>query len=223
CNLVMNPPDRATIHFFRLADYMKTAAVLMLLPSLANGQDYEVSNIKCHERASASGSDILTATLKKPPGFRGHPVFADNRHIDPKKHKFCQILSDKDDPKEMTYYLSISDFSECPLHEENEFLLVRIWFPQVPGVVLMNDQDVAIKCKPPDHVITKKKTAGFAGNIPSVGRVSGIVEKNPGKLEYVLQLYKESTTKSGNFEIPIDGAVNIGTMLQLKAVINTKS
>ncbi|XP_076330575.1 uncharacterized protein LOC143236172 [Tachypleus tridentatus] len=123
----------------------------------------------------------------------------------------------------MTYYLSISDFSKCPLNEENEFLVVRIWFPQVPGIVLMNDQDVAIKCKPPEHVITKQQTAGFAGNIPSVGRVSGIVEKNPGKLEYMLQLYKESTIKSGNFEIPIDGAVNIGTMLQLKAVINTKS
>ena len=36
------------------------------------------------------GSERLTARLRKPPGFKGHPIFADDRRIDPYKYvKSC--------------------------------------------------------------------------------------------------------------------------------------
>ncbi|XP_022243389.1 uncharacterized protein LOC106460575 [Limulus polyphemus] len=182
-----------------------------------------VSDIKCHEGTDADGKDIITATLRKPDGFRGHPVFTNNRGIQPQKHNKCQIIPDPKDTSNSVYFLRIMDFIECPVKKQNGFLNVQVWFPQITGVVLMNDQDVSIMCQPPEHVITEKQTTSFSGNIPSLGRVSGAVEGKPGKLEYVMELYQESTTRSGMFEIPVDGAVPIGTLLQLRAAINTNS
>ena len=43
------------------------------------------------------------------------------------------------------------------------FINVRVWFPKLPGVVMMSDQEVIIMCKPPDRVVTQNKAAGFAG------------------------------------------------------------
>ena len=45
------------------------------------------------------------------------------------------------------------------------FIHVRIWFPQLPGVVMLSDQEVIIMCKPPSPTITQSKTAGFAGSM----------------------------------------------------------
>ena len=43
------------------------------------------------------------------------------------------------------------------------FINVRVWFPKLPGVVMMSDQEVIIMCKPPERVVTQNKAAGFAG------------------------------------------------------------
>ena len=58
----------------------------------------------------------------------------------------------------------------CFGHHQNDlsfypqgFINVRVWFPKLPGVVMMSDQEVIIMCKPPDRVVTQNKAAGFAG------------------------------------------------------------
>ena len=45
------------------------------------------------------------------------------------------------------------------------FINVRVWFPKLPGVVMMSDQEVIIMCKPPEPTITKHKATGFAGSL----------------------------------------------------------
>lgn len=51
-------------------------------------QDYEVGDIECSfgELSTNSNSRVnqrLTAKLKKPVGFKGTPIFADDRNVDP--------------------------------------------------------------------------------------------------------------------------------------------
>ena len=45
------------------------------------------------------------------------------------------------------------------------FINVRIWFPKLPGVVMMSDQEVIIMCKPPEPVVTSRKAASYAGKM----------------------------------------------------------
>ena len=45
------------------------------------------------------------------------------------------------------------------------FVNVRVWFPRLPGVVMMSDQEVIIMCKPAEATVTKNKAAGFAGKL----------------------------------------------------------
>lgn len=45
------------------------------------------------------------------------------------------------------------------------FVHVRIWFPQLPGVVMLSDQEVIIMCKPPAATVVQSKAAGFAGSM----------------------------------------------------------
>ena len=53
---------------------------------------------------------------------------------------------------------------ECSCHFFFQgFITVRIWFPKLPGVVMMSDQEVIIMCKPVDQTVEKMTTAGFAG------------------------------------------------------------
>lgn len=91
----------------------------------------------------------------------------------------------------------------------------------------------------------------FCNYSPHGARVSGVVEENPGRLEYEVALYKEAPPAAaminGNLpavtpfsnknqtqirpssvsgqkgELPVDQAVPIGTKLQLRARINTDS
>ncbi|XP_076305456.1 uncharacterized protein LOC143222630 [Tachypleus tridentatus] len=189
----------------------------------SGAEEYEVSDIKCHEGTDSDGKDIITATLRKPDGFRGHPVFTENRGIQPQKHNKCQIIPDLNDLSSSVYFLRVMDFTVCPVKKQKGFLNVQVWFPQITGVVLMNDQDVSIMCQPPEHVITEKQITSFSGNLPSFGRVSGTVKQMSGNLEYIIELYQESTARSGIFDIPVDDAVPIGTLLQLRAAINTNS
>ena len=48
---------------------------------------------------------------------------------------------------------------------EQGFINVRIWFPKLPGVVMMSDQEVIIMCKPPEPVVTSRKAASYAGKL----------------------------------------------------------
>uniref|UniRef100_A0A1A9WJ38 ZP domain-containing protein n=1 Tax=Glossina brevipalpis TaxID=37001 RepID=A0A1A9WJ38_9MUSC len=200
-------------------------------------QDYDVSDIQCSVATpESSGQDYVTAKLKKPPGFKGDPLFADYRSIDPDTDFSCTIKQDPDDTTQLTYSLKITDFSRCGVLKRNGFIHVRIWFPQYPGVVMQSDQELIIMCKPPERTVVENKAAGFAGAFPHGARVSGIVEETPGRLEYEVALYKEAppiarvngvntpvgtpkeqpTTSS---EVPVDQAVPIGTKLQLRARI----
>ena len=63
----------------------------------------------------------------------------------------------------------------------------------------------------------------FGFRRPNHGRISGIVEESPGNLEYVVALYREATARSGDFVLPVNEPIPIGTRLQLRATINTNS
>jgi hypothetical protein len=81
-------------------------------------QDYEVADIECSfgEISSDSNQRInqkLTAKLKKPEGFKGSPIFADERKVDPSVHPACQIRPDEEDPKKLTFLLKINDLTQC--------------------------------------------------------------------------------------------------------------
>ena len=52
---------------------------------VCSGQDYSVSNIDCRE------GGWLSAQLTKPYGFRGSPIFADDRLTDPLSGGECTI------------------------------------------------------------------------------------------------------------------------------------
>ncbi|GLV45873.1 uncharacterized protein CBL_11670 [Carabus blaptoides fortunei] len=171
--------------------------------------------------------DSIMARLKKPDGFKGAPLFADDRGVDPESDPSCQIRPDRLDQTGLAYNLKIIDFSRCGVLKRNGFVHVRIWFPQFPGVVMQSDQELIIMCKPPEPTVIENKAAGFAGSFPHGARVSGVVEETPGRLEYEVALYKEAPaariTNSSNTELPVDQAVPIGTKLQLRARINPDS
>ena len=129
-------------------------------------QDYEVSNILCsYGELSLENNlrveQVLSATLKKPANFKGSPIFADDRSINPEKDSVCQIRSDPN--SDLKYQLLITDLDACGVVIKNGFINVRVWFPKLPGVVMMSDQEVIIMCKPPERVVTQNKAAGFAG------------------------------------------------------------
>lgn len=177
-------------------------------------------------------------------GFKGAPIFADDRAVDPETDAFCRIKPDRNDPTELNYDLKITDFSRCGVLKRNGFVHVRIWFPQFPSVVMQSDQELIIMCKPPEPTVIQNKAAGFAGSFPHGARVSGVVEESPGRLEYEVALYKEAppisrvsgvndkphhhrnnqtTLAPKNDEVPLDQAVPIGTKLQLRARISQVS
>ena len=83
------------------------------------GQDYEVADIECSfgeisvESKQQRINQKLTAKLRKPDGFKGSPIFADERKVDPANHPDCQIRQDEADPKGITYALKINDLTQC--------------------------------------------------------------------------------------------------------------
>ncbi|XP_030383984.1 uncharacterized protein LOC115631402 [Scaptodrosophila lebanonensis] len=204
-------------------------------------QDYDVNDIQCAFSSSGSSiEDLITAKLKRPVGFKGAPMFADDHEINTHSNRYCLITKDPND--DVTYSLRITNFSRCGVLKRNGFVHVRIWFPQFPGVVMQSDQELIIMCKPPEPTVIENKAAGFAGSFPHEARVSGVVEETPNRLEYEVALYKEappvarisgttnpvSTTKdvpalSTASELPVDQAVPIGTKLQLRARISAQS
>ncbi|KAF2899861.1 hypothetical protein ILUMI_06323 [Ignelater luminosus] len=189
-----------------------------------------VTEIQCTFGSSNSiGSrDSIVARLRKPDGFKGHPLFADDRAVDPETDPSCQIRPDPTDQTALKYNLRINDFSRCGVLRRNGFVHVRVWFPQFPGVVMQSDQELIIMCKPPEPTVIENKAAGFAGSFPHGARVSGVVEETPGRLEYEVALYKEApaariSNNSTTSELPVDQAVPIGTKLQLRARISPES
>ncbi|XP_044270928.1 uncharacterized protein LOC123015308 [Tribolium madens] len=205
-----------------------TLFVLLIQIVFTSTQDYEVTEIQC---TFASGNSIGTrdsiiAKLRKPDGFKGNPLFADDRGVDPETDHVCQIKPDLTDPTGLKYNLKITDFSRCGVLKRNGFVHVRVWFPQFAGVVMQSDQELIIMCKPPEPTVIENKAAGFAGSFPHGARVSGVVEETPGRLEYEVALYKEAPARVSNAtnnELPVDQAVPIGTKLQLRARISPES
>lgn len=45
------------------------------------------------------------------------------------------------------------------------YVHVRVWFPQLMGVVLATDQEVVIMCQPASPTIIENRAAGFAGSL----------------------------------------------------------
>ncbi|XP_075225337.1 uncharacterized protein LOC142326626 [Lycorma delicatula] len=178
------------------------------------------------EKGVVGTRDSISAKLRKPEGFKGSPLFADDRGVDPLTDPICQIRPDPTDLTHHTYLLVVNDFTRCGVLKRNGFVHVRVWFPQFPGVVMMSDQELIIMCKPPEPTVIENKAAGFAGSFPHGARVSGVVEETPGRLEYEVALYKEAPARinnATNSELPVDQAVPIGTKLQLRARINPHS
>lgn len=79
-----------------------------------------MSDIQCSfSSQGASTSDMITARLKKPVGFKGAPLFADDRSVNPENDRACMIRGDPTDPDGITYALKITDFSRCGVLKRN--------------------------------------------------------------------------------------------------------
>lgn len=74
---------------------------------------------------------MLSARLRKPEGFKGTPLFADDRAVDPLTDPVCQIKPDLTDVTRLTYNLMITDFNRCGVLKRNVsevfYLLVHQW------------------------------------------------------------------------------------------------
>ncbi|UYV81091.1 hypothetical protein LAZ67_19002747 [Cordylochernes scorpioides] len=187
-----------------------------------------VADVKC-QLAHGATTELLTATVRKGPPLRGHPVFAANRRIRPHSDDLCQIRLDQttESPRALkTYRLRVLDFQRCPVDLEEGTVSVRLWFPELDGLVTAGDQDVVIVCRPPEPTVTQTKAASYFGQMkqPSgQGRVSGVVEEAPGPLEYELALFRRSQPNEEAFTALVTEPVTLGTFLQLRAAINIQS
>ena len=136
CELV---PMRVTMIVFLLMLTWPTNEVV--------AQDYSVTDIDCQYGGEAQAG-IISARLRKPQGFQGVPIFADDRTIDPETSEVCSIRRNKNDVTGLVYNLNVTNFSSCGVVLRNGFVSLRIWFPKLRHVVMMSDQEVVIMCKP---------------------------------------------------------------------------
>lgn len=85
-----------------------------------------VTEIQCtFSNTNSLGSrDSIVAKLKKPDGFRGSPLFADDRAVDPDNDPSCQIRADHTDPTGLRYNLRITDFTRCGVLKRNVSLKI---------------------------------------------------------------------------------------------------
>jgi hypothetical protein len=77
------------------------------------------------------GKELLTARLRRPDGFRGTPIFADDRGSNPKdpasiiaqeilnKDSPCHIVADPTDTTGRVFKLRVTDFSQCGVLKRN--------------------------------------------------------------------------------------------------------
>lgn len=85
-----------------------------------------VADVQC--TFSTVGSDIedlITATLKRPAGFKGSPMFADDRIGVKEPNPHCIISRDTSDEDDRTYNLRINDFTRCGVLKRNVSTLKR--------------------------------------------------------------------------------------------------
>lgn len=90
---------------------------------------YLVADVQC--TFSTVGSDIedlITATLKRPAGFKGIPMFADDRIGVKEPNPHCIISRDTSDEDDRTYSLRINDFKRCGVLKRNVRTLDRYFF-----------------------------------------------------------------------------------------------
>lgn len=88
---------------------------------------FVVSEIQCSfstdslrvGKALLGVKDVISARLKKPEGFKGHPLFADDRSVDPLIDPVCQIRPDLSDVSLLTYNLLVTDFTRCGVLRRN--------------------------------------------------------------------------------------------------------
>lgn len=78
-----------------------------------------VSDIRCTFATPAGSRDSIAAKLRKPEGFKGAPLFADDRAVDPVTDKECQIKPDPADAAKLMYTLMVTDFSRCGVLKRN--------------------------------------------------------------------------------------------------------
>jgi hypothetical protein len=115
-----------------------------------------VSDVQCtfgtnnavdtHKHHSLTATrDTIAARLRKPEGFRGSPIFADDRQVDPLTDVSCQIRPDSTDTEELTYDLLITDFSKCGVLKRN----VRIC--RLPNLLLSSHFYVLRSILPHGH------------------------------------------------------------------------
>lgn len=73
------------------------------------------------------GKDSISARLRKPEGFKGAPLFADDRGTDPVLDAECQIRPDSDDLTGLTYNLAVTNFARCGVLRRNVSSDLDIW------------------------------------------------------------------------------------------------
>ena len=56
---------------------------------------------------------------RKPEGFSGAPIFADDRKVEPKSDPFCRIKPDPSDEDGLIYMLHILDLDKCGVLVKN--------------------------------------------------------------------------------------------------------
>lgn len=79
-----------------------------------------MSDIQCSFATSSSTTvDMITARLKKPVGFKGSPLFADDRNAHPETDRACSIRPESSDPENIAYTLKITDFTRCGVLKRN--------------------------------------------------------------------------------------------------------
>lgn len=79
-----------------------------------------MNDIQCSFSAQGSNAnDLITAKLKKPTGFKGSPLFADDRGVNPDIDYDCAIKLDPADAMELSYDLRITDFTRCGVLKRN--------------------------------------------------------------------------------------------------------
>lgn len=65
------------------------------------------------------GRDSITAKLRKPEGFKGAPLFADDRAVDPLLDAECQIRPEPDDLTGLAFTLLVTNFQRCGVLKRN--------------------------------------------------------------------------------------------------------
>lgn len=68
---------------------------------------------------AGTSRDSIVALLRKPEGFRGSPLFADDRSVAADTDPSCQIRPEPGDPTSLLYKLKITDFSRCGVLKRN--------------------------------------------------------------------------------------------------------